>query len=48
MSQICVKGHCKPASRIYGITAVALYESIVAGTKKNESLELFSVPSSAK
>jgi len=27
-----------PASRIYGITAVALYESIVAGTKKNESL----------
>lgn len=27
-----------PASRIYGITAVALYESIVAGTKKNRSL----------
>jgi membrane-associated phospholipid phosphatase len=26
------------ASRIYGITAVALYESIVAGTKKNRSL----------
>ena len=27
-----------PASRIYGITAVALYESIVAGTNKNRSL----------
>jgi hypothetical protein len=26
------------ASRIYGITAVALYESIVAGTEKNRSL----------
>jgi PAP2 superfamily len=26
------------ASRIYGITAVALYESIVAGTKENRSL----------
>jgi hypothetical protein len=37
------------ASRIYGITAVALYESIVAGTKKNRSLaaqlnDLISVP----
>jgi len=27
-----------PASRIYGITAVALYESIVAGTERNQSL----------
>jgi hypothetical protein len=27
-----------PASRIYGITAVALYESIVAGTEENRSL----------
>jgi hypothetical protein len=27
-----------PASRIYGITAVALYESIVAGTEENQSL----------
>ncbi len=27
-----------PASRIYGITAVALYESLVAGTEKNRSL----------
>lgn len=27
-----------PGSRIYGVTAVALYESIVAGTKKNKSL----------
>jgi membrane-associated phospholipid phosphatase len=27
-----------PASRIYGITAVALYESIVAGTKHHRSL----------
>jgi hypothetical protein len=26
------------ASRIYGITAIALYESIVAGTEKNRSL----------
>lgn len=27
-----------PASRIYGITAIALYESIVAGTEANRSL----------
>ncbi len=27
-----------PASRIYGITAVALYESIVAGTEEHQSL----------
>jgi len=27
-----------PASRIYGVTAIALYESIVAGTKRNRSL----------
>jgi membrane-associated phospholipid phosphatase len=27
-----------PASRIYGVTAVALYESIVAGTEENRSL----------
>ncbi len=27
-----------PASRIYGITAVALYEAIVAGTEENRSL----------
>jgi PAP2 superfamily len=27
-----------PASRIYGITAIALYESIVAGTEKHRSL----------
>jgi hypothetical protein len=27
-----------PASRIYGITAVALYESIVSGTEANQSL----------
>lgn len=38
-----------PASRIYGITAVALYESIVAGTEENRSLvgqlnDLTSVP----
>jgi hypothetical protein len=26
------------ASRIYGITAVALYESIIAGTERNRSL----------
>jgi PAP2 superfamily len=37
------------ASRVYGITAVALYESIVAGTKEHRSLvgqlnELMSVP----
>ena len=38
-----------PASRIYGVTAVALYESIVAGTRENRSLvgqlnDLTSVP----
>src|SRR5262245_10232218 len=27
-----------PASRIYGVTAVALYESIAAGTKHHRSL----------
>lgn len=27
-----------PASRIYGVTAVALYESIVSGTEENKSL----------
>ena len=27
-----------PAARIYGLTAVALYESIVTGTKSNRSL----------
>src|SRR5216117_1980125 len=42
-----------PASRIYGITAVALYESIVAGTKANRSLvgqlnDLTYVPQPAK
>lgn len=41
------------ASRIYGITAVALYESIVAGTKENRSLlgqlnGLISVPEPKK
>jgi hypothetical protein len=36
-----VKGEATPppsASRIYGITAVALYESIVAGTAERQSL----------
>ena len=38
-----------PASRVYGITAVALYESLVDGTRKNRSLvgqlsDLDSVP----
>lgn len=42
-----------PASRIYGITAVALYESIVAGTEENRSLvgqlnDLTSVPQPQK
>ena len=41
------------ASRVYGITAVALYESIVAGTKENRSLVgqlngLISVPEPEK
>jgi membrane-associated phospholipid phosphatase len=42
-----------PASRVYGITAVALYESIVAGTEANRSLvdqlnDLASVPQPEK
>src|ERR1051326_2220579 len=42
-----------PASRIYGITAIALYESIVAGTEENRSLvgqlnDLTSVPQPEK
>src|SRR5688500_16164264 len=42
-----------PASRVYGITAVALYESIVAGTNENRSLVgqlngLISVPEPKK